>query len=171
MRITRFPLTTFVVLGIAIVLTLIIITAANANALPQQSAPQHLQGLAPHVRDVTDVRNSFSIPQTQQGTVAFTNNDVRHYINTHPFPLGPTTTGKSPTIVSIEFITSKQARQRLFGEALGVPDTAIVCYVKLKGPFTMSLAPRPPLAKAGPSNTATEIFDAQTGSLLLVRTN
>lgn len=171
MRATRFPLTAIAVLGIATVLTLIIITGANANTLPQQPAPRSLPGLAPHIRNVTNVRNSFSIPQTQQGTVTFTSNDVSHYITTHPFPLGPTTTGTSPTVISIEFITSKQASQRLFGEALGVPDTAIVCYVKLKGPFTMSLAPRPPHAKVGPSNTATEIFDAQTGNLLLVRTS
>jgi hypothetical protein len=172
MRISRLSVTTLVVLAIAIVLGLVAIAGAGASVNPPpRAAIQPLTNLA-HVQDVSNGGpGGPGIARTQQGIRAFTSVDVTHYITTHPFPLGPTTTGKPPTIVSIEFITSKQASQRLLGESIGVPDTAIVCYVKLSGPFTMSFAPHPPGAQVPPSNTATEIFDAQTGNLLLVRSN
>jgi hypothetical protein len=172
MRIARLPLITTMILGIVIVLAVIAGAEIQAGAQSPEPniAPQPLQSLN-QVQNLNDVSSGgYGIPLTQTGVPAFTSNDVAHYINTHPFPLGPTTTGKPPTIVSIEFITSKEASQRMLGETLGLPDTAIVCYVKLSGPFALSQAPVPASVHLAPSNTATEVFDAQSGNLLIVRT-
>ena len=170
MRITRLSLVKLAILGFTIVLGFFTLTIVDATPYLPPPAAQPPQSLA-HVQNVGNVeKGGWGIKSTLSGIPAFTSSDVIRFISTHSSPLGPTTTGMPPTIVSIEFITSKQASQRLLGEWIGVPDTAIVCYVKLYGPFTNSDVPSPPGAIIKPSNTATEIFDAQTGNLLVVST-
>ncbi len=91
----------------------------------------------------------------------------RTYLKTHPFVGGPTVKGVRASIVSIQFITSEQASVLMRGEQTGLPPTASICYVKLHGPFT-PVAPLAPGAKQLPTVPyGVEIFDAQTGNLLM----
>lgn len=108
------------------------------------------------------------VPSTASGLQRFTVQDANAYVSTHPFPSGPTTTGVSPTVVSTSFITTKEANTRMHGEHTGLSDTALVCYVVLKGPFAMTNVSRPYGVKAlPPENVGVEVFDAQTGNLLM----
>jgi hypothetical protein len=106
-------------------------------------------------------------PTLANGSQRFTIADVKAYLKTHPFPSGPTTTGKDARILTIAFMTSKEASIRMHGESVGLADTDQVCYVELYGPFTMTRASVPPGASLPVSNTGVEVFDALTGNLLL----
>ncbi len=98
----------------------------------------------------------------------FTVSDVKAYLSAHPFPSGPVVPGASATILAIDFMTSQQASQRLHGESIGLPDRALVCYVTLHGPFTLKHIQQPPgAAPLPPVSTGVEVFDTQTGNLLL----
>jgi hypothetical protein len=108
------------------------------------------------------------IARTQPGTPAFTAKDVTQYINTHPFPAGPTLSRHPLSITSIEFITSATASGRLQGESIGVPDKNVVCYVQLVGAYNPSFISAPPGFHFTTANTATEVFDATTGNLLVL---
>lgn len=108
-------------------------------------------------------------PTLSSGNARFTAADVQAYFQAHPAPpqmsLAPGSTAK---ILSIDFITSKEASQRMNGESVGLPDDALVCYVQLSGPFLLDRVSSPPSAKPiPPSNTATVVFDAQTGNILV----
>lgn len=107
-------------------------------------------------------------PTLSTGTQRFTVADVKAYLSKHSFPSGPTTTGKPATIRTIQFISSKKASLLIQNESTGLADTEIVCYVELYGPFTNIYVPVPPGAKSYPkTDIGVEIFDAQTGNLLL----
>jgi hypothetical protein len=98
----------------------------------------------------------------------FTTVDVRTYLRTHPFMSGPLVKGATSTIVAIQFMTSKQASELMHGASVGLPDSALVCYVKLHGPFTQVNASVPPGAEQlPPAEFGVEIFDAETGNLLM----
>ncbi|HLG65101.1 MAG TPA: hypothetical protein VKY19_24420 [Ktedonosporobacter sp.] len=108
-------------------------------------------------------------PTLANGNARFTAADVRAYFQAHPTPpqmsLAP---GHTAKILSIDFITSKEASQRMKGESVGLPDNALVCYVQLSGPFLLGMISRPPGTKPiPPSDTATVVFDAQTGNILV----
>ncbi|MDQ2904052.1 MAG: hypothetical protein M3Y81_10905 [Chloroflexota bacterium] len=75
--------------------------------------------------------------------------------------------GTTGSVVSIQFLTSAQASALMKGAETGLPATAAVCYVKLKGPFTL-VAPVAPGARPLPTVAyGVEIFDGQTGNLLM----
>lgn len=142
------------------------IRGASASAFP---SPQTMYSRSPHIIDTGNVSTGdFGIPRTRTGTPAFTVSDVRNYINTHPFPGGPTLSGKPLTITSIEFITSAVASARLNGEDIGVPPGQLVCYVQLTGEYNPLDVSVPPGFHLDTEDTATEIFDATTGNLLLL---
>lgn len=108
-------------------------------------------------------------PSLPAGTSArFTIADVKAYLRTHPFFGGPTIQGATKSIVTIQFMTSQQASTLMQGETTGLSANATVCYVKLHGPFTLAGAPVPSGAKQLPDVAdGVEIFDAQTGNLLM----
>lgn len=107
-------------------------------------------------------------PTLSTGEVRFTVQDVQAYLQKHPFPSGPTTTGKAAIIRTIDFITSKDASLRLHGASIGLADTDIVCYVELYGPFSTTKVSLPPGAKPlPPSDLGVEVFDALTGNRLM----
>jgi hypothetical protein len=102
------------------------------------------------------------------GSQRFTVTDVKAYLSKHLFPSGPTTTGKPATIRTIEFISSKKASLLIHNGSIGLADTDQVCFVELYGPFTNTHVPVPPGANPYPvTDIGVEIFDAQTGNLLL----
>jgi hypothetical protein len=103
-----------------------------------------------------------AIQPTQKGLPTFTRDEVIAFLKKNG--VAHVINGKTNfTVVRIDFISSKEASNRLHGESIGVPDQAQVCYVELAGSFVFP----------GPDNTsgkfprAIEIFDAQTGNLLL----
>jgi len=59
---------------------------------------------------------------------------------------------------------SQEVSQLFNGETLGVPDGTLVCVVEFHGTF---LVPGP-AGKTGTFQNGAEVFDAQTGNLLLV---
>ncbi len=99
-----------------------------------------------------------------QGGPAFTADDVTVYIQTQSFIR--TTSGAVPTITQITFMTAQQASALLQGEDIGRPDNALVCYVALEGSF-QTRGPLPPGAANPIVHIAYELFDAQTGNLLM----
>lgn len=101
------------------------------------------------------------------GTPAFSSSDVRQYVVTHQFSGGPTVAQSSPSIVKLEFISSKQASQQLDGTSPGLPDNALVCFVVIKGPFLLTADSQPSRLRVPTVNTGIEVFDAHTGNQLV----
>lgn len=97
---------------------------------------------------------------------SFTAADVQQYIKTHGCRCGPTVSGNPSTVIKILFITSHEASVLLNGEFIGRPDNALVCYVELRGPFVQG-GPHPPTTQTPIVDVGIEIFDAQTGNILL----
>jgi hypothetical protein len=122
---------------------------------PRNRTPSHVTGVP-------------AITPRTQSTPAFTVEDVRAYYQTNPFHGGPTVSGTPPTIVSIKFITSQQARTLMGDESVSRPDGALVCYVELLGPFFPTCVSVPP-GQALPATVdgGVEVFDVQTGNLLV----
>lgn len=93
----------------------------------------------------------------------FTSADAAKWVSAHAVP--HTFVSAKPTVGQIDFITSGEASTRLKGETIGIPDSSLVCYVPFYGNFT---AIGPPKSKPVTFSKGVEIFDAQTGNLLLV---
>jgi hypothetical protein len=69
--------------------------------------------------------------------------------------------------ILLTYATTKECAIRLSGEETGLPDNALVYYVKVQGPFTTTMIPLPPQAKSfPPAPFGIEVFDAQTGNFL-----
>ena len=110
-----------------------------------------------------------TLSQDNPNAPSFTKADVQAYITAHPAPPRMTLAeGYTVKILTTDFISSKEASQRMQGEYVGLPDTVLVCYVTLQGPFLLSHVSSPFGAKPfAPSETVTEVFDAHTGNLLV----
>jgi hypothetical protein len=96
-----------------------------------------------------------------QGIPSFTADDVRAFLQVGGFPGadGPF------KILKILFITSGEVCERLRGEGTGLEADALVCFVEVQGtfyPFSY-----PPGVHPKPSPYGYEVFDAQTGNLLV----
>lgn len=94
--------------------------------------------------------------------------EVRAFVLSHPFPGGPTQSGRPPTIVSINTLTAKMVNTysaMLRDKSIGLPDATELIVVKLHGPFAIfhknSWYTNPYIAP-----DATEVFVAATGNLL-----
>jgi hypothetical protein len=101
------------------------------------------------------------------GVPAFTEDDVRDYINTHPFSGLRIETKGATSIKRILFITSYDACQLMKGESIGLSKNAIVCYVELSGTFLVS-SPFPSATPQPAHHTGQEVFDGKTGNLLVL---
>lgn len=142
---------------------------ANAALGPATPTPVTLSSSAiglPAIRP--SIQNAASTTAT---TPRFTIADARAYLQTHPFFGGRTVKGATLHIAAVQFMTSAEASALMHGAETGLPSTSIVCYAKLQGPFTLQGMPAQPGATL-PSTVAygVEIFDAQTGNLLMVWT-
>ncbi len=102
---------------------------------------------------------------------AFTRDDVIAYFNAHSSFFGPLVPGAHLKILTIQFVTAKQASQLMYGESVGRPDDAFVCYVKAQGLFyTTYMHGGPNLPGVKHPATAKDgdaVFDAHTGNLLV----
>ena len=97
---------------------------------------------------------------------AFTQADVIVYLDKYGFlPLAP---GAHLQILTIQFVSAKQASQLMDGESVGRPDDYLVCYVKVEGPFLTAGLKLSPQAKAPKTvKYGDAVFDAHTGNLIV----
>lgn len=149
-----------VLLGIALLLVLAF-TALAVSGYANQPGTQ----IASSAFSTPLPATGMVIPH-QAGTM-LTTEQVRKYVTTHTFWVGPTTTGKMFTIEVLQLMTAKQAYQKNLIEYLSVPDNAPIYYVKARGPFKpigLHLAPgvKPPTQ----ADEAYEVWDPYSGRLL-----
>ena len=97
------------------------------------------------------------------GPQPFTQADVAAYFSTHNLPLNGGDASQIH-VSNLEFITAKQAQDRLQGEPTGLDDNEQVAFVTLTGTFVFS---GPPKAKAATFSSAYAIFVASTGTLIM----
>lgn len=102
-------------------------------------------------------------------TAAFTQADVVAFFNKYGFFAGPVVPGARLTILTIQFVTASRASELMKGESVGRPDTALVCYVKVQGPFQLTNIHRNPAQSKLPTTAkyGDAVFDAHTGNLLV----
>lgn len=92
----------------------------------------------------------------------FTTADVVQYVTQHPLQdIRASVTG-SVKVVQVSFMTSDALSAKLNGESIGRPAMALVCYVELQGTFSFAS-----FGNSSAVHTAYEVFDAQTGNLIL----
>lgn len=96
---------------------------------------------------------------TQAGKAAFSEQDAAQYASGHR--MWHNMDGSRPTVVAVRFATSQEI-SALVHTTTGRPADALLCYVELKGTFTFP----------GPNQDVTyhtgfEVFDAQTGNMLV----
>jgi len=133
-------------------------SAQRAGQPPEVPSARNLpRDLAP-----TAPSGSAAITPHLAGIPAFTIDDARRFVTTHPQSLG-LRRDYSRSATRVEFLTSQQVSERLHGASTGFPADRLLCYVELQGTFTFS----------GPEGTHVTyprrffIFDAQTGHLVI----
>jgi hypothetical protein len=109
-------------------------------------------------------RGAHGIRPTQAGIPAFTLADAEAFLREWYGPDHP--------ILQLAFVTSKEASEIMGNVDIGLPDTALVCYAKLQGPFpsTMTTPPRglhPEKSQPFDWQTSYAVFDAETGNRLV----
>jgi hypothetical protein len=84
------------------------------------------------------------------------------------YSLGPTLSGKPPTVGLVEFVGCTVLTDRL-NVYIGLADDTPVCYVELRGPFNLTEISVPSGARPEPwvGETVEEIYDAGTDRLLV----
>ena len=157
-----------VILGILVVCSLgIIVFALSTIGGVQAQGPSHLANASAPQQSIGIPAITPTLYLQAPNSPTFTVEDVKQYIAKHGFHGGPTTTGNSPQIHVIDFISSKEASARLHGASIGLPDTAVVCYVELGGPFQVEASLPSGASPFPPSAIGVDIFDAQTGNLVM----
>lgn len=94
----------------------------------------------------------------------FTADDVRQYVMTHRPPFSVPGTSY-PVVDSVQFLTASEASAQLQGESIGVPDSTLVCLVRLSGTFRSTYGP-PGMPPTQSFTQGVMVFDAHTGNLL-----
>jgi hypothetical protein len=152
--------------GLGLVLGLGQVGAANASVTPMPkylgqpvpaNTPQYPPGIPaiqPHLI-TANTSGSGSSP-------AFTAADATQYVTSHPFWHTKILVSGPVKVTHVEFITSSALSVRLHDENIGRPDAALVCYVQIQGTIIL-----PGVKGAHTVHTAFEVFDAQTGNLIL----
>jgi len=118
-------------------------------SLPQ-GTPQHPHGLP-------------ALAVHSGATQPFTAADVSGYLAAHNLPLNGADPGQLH-VDSLDFITAKQAQDRLQGEPTGLDDNEKVGFVTLSGTFIFS---GPPKTHSATFSKAYAIFVASTGRLIM----
>lgn len=100
---------------------------------------------------------------------AFSEEDVRNYVATHPIPGGAIRSVKPPTVIAIRFMTTQEA-SALIHNFISWRKDDLVCYVELEGFFTFQGGPPGYVSRyaTNPAETRVfEILDAQSGNILV----
>jgi|SRR5579884_901008 hypothetical protein len=149
----------FVLISVLALLVLIVGVWMNfSHGVPASAKATHGRTVVRYPPGVPAIRPHIA------GIPSFTAADVAQYIKTGSSIR--TISRAVPAITKTEFITAQQASNLLQGESIGRPDNALVCYVELRGPFHVE-GPLPQGASNPTLSTAYELFDAQTGNLLM----
>ncbi len=93
----------------------------------------------------------------------FSKADVAAWLAAHNLPLNAGAKTDF-TVANLEFLTAKQASDRLAGEPTGLPDNDRVGFATLTGTFVFS---GPPHTKPATFASAYALFDAASGNLLM----
>ncbi len=100
-------------------------------------------------------------------TPSFTAQDVRTYLHSG-FSLGHTGLATNITVVTILCTTSRDASILIGDGPTGLPDTAVVCYVEMRGTATGTAIYVPPSVPryrhSGSAVTIHALFDAHSGN-------
>lgn len=99
---------------------------------------------------------------------SFTDDDVQRYVESHPFVTHVSQSQGKVTASKIEFLSYGQAVVMFHDYTVylvgAIPNDRPVCFVTLAGTFVATGE----AAGAGTSHQVHEIFDAQTGNLLVL---
>lgn len=167
---TRFK----VLLGAGLLLALLLaggLWIAQANGVSP-----HPSALPPPVHSTFNVANSYVSgspaiqPRSSASTsgAAFTEDDVKAFFNKNGFFAGPVVQGAHMKFVTIQFVSAQQASQLMRGESVERPDTYLVCYVEVEGPFHLNPISQPRgTKKVDTAEFGDAVFDAHTGNLLV----
>jgi len=172
---SRFKIVTVAALSLVLAITGVIWYSHSAAASDAPYPPLHA-----HHFQISDTYVPGSpaiqphLARSGSGSIsgpAFTQDDVIAYLNRYGFFAGPVVSGAHMKILSVQFVTSKRASQLMNGESVGRPDNALVCYVKVQGPFSLANSHAGSFATSKPAPTTAEygdaVFDAHTGNLLV----
>jgi len=157
-----------ILLVVGLIVVILVFQGGVSNAQQNQQASDMVSSqYPPGVQAITPTS-----PGTTGNTPGFTVNDVKAYLAASGAPA--TAPGGHYTVEKIVFISAKEASTLMRGESTGRPDNALVCYVLLKGPFTIDISlPPPPQGKTWgkpvypKESEIEEVFDAHTGNLLV----
>lgn len=139
-------------LGLALLLAVLVIgsiistrTSADASAFSSKphNPPPSFQTSDSYVPGNPAISPDVAMANTSNNSSnpAFSIKDVENFLNTYGFYAGPVVNGGHLKIVSIQFVSAKQAGELMHGESVGRPDNYLVCYVKVKGPFSRAHTP------------------------------
>ena len=158
-----------VLCSIALVLGFLLFNAGGSRAASAVSFdPTPIPSVPAPIETEPALPPSAGVPAlTHAGGGPPTTADVKAFVTKYGFPGGKTVTGTAPAILQITLMSAKQAKALLKGESTDRPDTAMVFYVQLAGPFVLSGIPTPPGVKPITVQRAEELFDATTGNLIL----
>ena len=154
-----------------IVLALFTLTGAlialnnRASAVVSHAMTTDL-GNNPVAQSALSTLGSPAIQPHLKAVPAFTEQDVRQYVNTSQTrSLGPKVAVTGPfTIEKVIFLTEQELTALPGGIRTGLPSQTLVCYVELRGTFVIS---GPPGFTIPPYSKGFEVFDAATGNLLV----
>lgn len=174
-HVSRFKMVVVAALALVLVIAGVIWHANTVTASDAPYPPLHA-----HQFQISDTYVSGSpaiTPHLASGMAsasanpAFTQSDVVNFLNTHGFFAGPVVSGAHLKILSVQFVTAKRASALMYEEDFGRPDDALVCYVKVQGPFLLTNvhggSARPNAKPAAPAKYGDAVFDAHTGNLLV----
>lgn len=131
-------------------------TSANSvpGVAPSTSGPRPftgVPGITPHLM-TPDLARTRNVP-------SFTRDDVIRYVATQHFP--ETTLTGTATVISVTFITSKEASRRMGISSLDRPDNALICWVEIHANATFAAH-----GNVMHLSGMHEFFDAYTGNFL-----
>src|SRR5258708_31985413 len=160
-RTFRFGLFAVALAALGAVLLVGVVLASGQPPVP--APPVHDVPLAlPHTAlGIPAIKPQSSLATS--GGARITKADVVQWVSTHQTDNQVAGT-PSATVISVEFLTSKQVSTRLHGESTGVPDDILLCYVRVHGTFETN---PPQGVPAVVYHDGYLVFDAQTGNLLM----
>lgn len=155
MHLKRLPVLTIVIL-LVLALTVVFAHFSRASAATLKPLPPYHatitfeDGISAHEKNGTPVSLA----------------DLQRYILTHPSPCGITVSHKLPWIETLWLTTSEQASSLMAGEYI-TSSNREVYFVVLRGPFLLEILVPTGFHDVLVSNKVAEVFDAQTGNLLV----